>query len=84
MENIPIWFDDYIILGDDVVIHNTNVAKRYQEIITKTLGVSISQSKSLVSKDTFEFAKRIVFQGVEVTGFPVAAVVETISSPIEL
>lgn len=51
------WFNGYCILGDDIVISNSDVAFHYQEII-KSLGVEISNSKSHVSKDTYEFAKR--------------------------
>jgi len=38
-----------------------------------SLGVNISKDKTLVSKDTFEFAKRLFHQNEEVTGFPLAA-----------
>jgi hypothetical protein len=50
-------FDQYIILGDDIVIKNDNVAKRYIDVIT-SLGVEVSLNKTHVSKDTYEFAKR--------------------------
>jgi hypothetical protein len=50
-------FNDYIILGDDIVIKNSKVAKNYIKIMTK-LGVDISESKTHVSNDTYEFAKR--------------------------
>jgi hypothetical protein len=46
-----------MILGDDIVIHNDKVAKEYGRIL-QSLGVSISEAKTHVSKDTFEFAKR--------------------------
>jgi len=47
------------VLGDDIVIFNTKVAQRYL-VIMKDLGVKINLVKSVVSKDTFEFAKRII------------------------
>lgn len=50
-------FKDYILLGDDIVIRNDKVAQKYISIMTK-LGVEISQSKTHVSKNTYEFAKR--------------------------
>jgi hypothetical protein len=50
-------FTDYILLGDDIVIKNNKVARRYKSIMNK-LGVDISDAKSHVSKDTYEFAKR--------------------------
>lgn len=53
-------FDDYAILGDDIVIANSAVAKSYHYIMTIILGVQISDHKSLVSKDSFEFAKQLI------------------------
>jgi hypothetical protein len=53
-------FDDYAILGDDIVIANTAVAKSYHYIMTTILGVQISEHKSLISKDSFEFAKQLI------------------------
>jgi hypothetical protein len=50
-------FDQYIILGDDIVIKNDKVAKRYIDVMSK-LGVEISTMKTHVSDDTYEFAKR--------------------------
>jgi hypothetical protein len=62
-------FSDYRILGDDIVIRHDEVANQYQELL-RDLGVGISKTKTLVSKDTFEFAKRLFFRGTEVTAFP--------------
>jgi hypothetical protein len=50
-------FKNYIILGDDIVINHDGVAKRYTKLMNK-LGVEVSASKTHVSKDTYEFAKR--------------------------
>jgi hypothetical protein len=50
-------FSHYILLGDDIVIYNDKVAKRYMKIM-KSLGVELSPNKSHVSFDTYEFAKR--------------------------
>jgi hypothetical protein len=50
-------FDQYIILGDDIVIKNDKVAKKYIDII-KGLGVELSLQKTHVSNNTYEFAKR--------------------------
>nr|QCF24462.1 RNA-dependent RNA polymerase [Entomophthora muscae mitovirus 3] len=75
--HIVIWYcagstaySNYAIIGDDVVIADDDVADRYVEVI-KALGVDISPSKSHVSKDTFEIAKRWSFKGTEVTPFPI-------------
>jgi len=51
-------FKDYAILGDDIVIANTQVARAYMDLVSSVDGV-ISREKSLTSKHgTFEFAKR--------------------------
>lgn len=50
-------FDDYLILGDDIVIANSIVAKNYLDIM-KYLGVQINLSKSVESTQFCEFAKR--------------------------
>lgn len=47
---------DYVILGDDIVLRGYALAAEYKRIMN-SLGVQISESKSHVSKDTFEFAK---------------------------
>nr|WMB96696.1 hypothetical protein [Solanum melongena]WMB96812.1 hypothetical protein [Solanum melongena]WMB97035.1 hypothetical protein [Solanum aethiopicum] len=51
-------FSDYAILGDDVLITDDKVAMNYRKLLDK-LGVSISDSKSIVSKTgCVEFAKK--------------------------
>jgi hypothetical protein len=50
-------FDQYIILGDDVVIKDNKVASIYRGLM-KRMGVDVSTAKTHVSKDTYEFAKR--------------------------
>jgi len=64
-------FVHYAILGDDVVIANSSVAKSYHHLMTTVLGVEINLSKSLISTDSFEFAKRLVTMKGEVS--PVGA-----------
>lgn len=64
-------FSHYALLGDDIVIANTEVAKRYHEIMTVVLGVDINLSKSLVSEHSLEFAKRLITTEGEVS--PVGA-----------
>jgi hypothetical protein len=46
-----------MILGDDIVIKNDKVAQKYIDVI-KGLGVELSEQKTHVSKNTYEFAKR--------------------------
>jgi hypothetical protein len=61
------WFALYALLGDDIVIADKAVAKEYLAIM-KTLGVTIQETKSLVSNNgTFEFAKRTVLRGTDAT-----------------
>lgn len=50
-------FKSYAILGDDVVIADDRVAEEYRKLLD-TLDMPISESKTHVSKDTYEFAKR--------------------------
>jgi hypothetical protein len=50
-------FNQYILLGDDIVIKNDDVARMYIRVMTR-MGVEISTNKTHVSKDTYEFAKR--------------------------
>lgn len=52
-----VWFDNYELLGDDIVIFDERVATSYLEIMSK-LGVGINLSKSVISVNpVFEFAK---------------------------
>nr|QWE48330.1 RNA-dependent RNA polymerase [Phomopsis viticola mitovirus 962_2] len=66
-------FMNYILLGDDIVIKDDRVAQVYVSIMTR-LGVSISKYKTHVSKDTYEFAKRWVKAGTEITGLPLKGI----------
>jgi hypothetical protein len=61
-------FQDYVLLGDDIVIANTFVASEYLEIL-QSLDMPISLAKSIESNDSFEFAKRLFVNQIEVTGF---------------
>lgn len=51
-------FLDYALLGDDIVIADSQVAEHYQQILSQ-LGVQISRSKSIISNNgSCEFGKR--------------------------
>lgn len=50
-------FNNYAVLGDDIVINHDDVASEYLKLM-ESLGVDINFSKSIVSKDMVEFAKR--------------------------
>jgi hypothetical protein len=57
------------VLGDDIVIFDTDLAMTYLEVM-KQLGLEINLSKSIVSHKlpTFEFAKRTFSFGNLVSG----------------
>lgn len=64
------WFALYAVLGDDLVIANDRVARKYRALC-RLLGVNIGLEKSLVATDrTLEFAKRLFFRGTDVSGLP--------------
>jgi hypothetical protein len=69
------------MLGDDIVICNDKVANKYISIMNK-LGVEISLSKTHVSKNTYEFAKRWISKKVEITGVPLRGILTNISNPL--
>nr|UEP19806.1 RNA-dependent RNA polymerase [Sclerotinia sclerotiorum mitovirus 43] len=71
-------FDRYIMLGDDIVINHDKVARQYIKIMNK-LGVDISEAKTHVSKNTYEFAKRWVRKGIEITGLPLRGIVSNLN-----
>lgn len=63
----PASWCNYALLGDDIVLTDKLVADQYL-ILMRELGVSISEAKSHVSNDTFEFAKRWYQNGGEISG----------------
>jgi hypothetical protein len=57
----------YLVLGDDVVIANKGIAEAYLQILSE-IGSPINLSKSIVSSNgSFEFAKRFIVSGVDVS-----------------
>lgn len=62
-------FNDYILLGDDIVIKNNRVAQIYIAMMQRW-GVDISKAKTHVSKHTYEFAKRWIHHGEEISPLP--------------
>jgi len=63
-------FSSYAVLGDDVVIWESVVARQYEDIMVRLLGVSISPSKSYVSHNCAEFAKSLFVDGIDVSPLP--------------
>jgi hypothetical protein len=72
---VPIgsWYPHYAILGDDIVIGGSNVAKEYRQLMRR-LDVGIGDHKSLVSRAgrALEFAKRTFYKGKDVSMIPFA------------
>jgi hypothetical protein len=78
-------FSNYIILGDDIVIKDSEIAKCYINFMTK-LGVDISLHKTHVSNDTYEFAKRWIKYSPsngfrEVSPIPLKGIANNIDNP---
>lgn len=63
-------FDEYVVLGDDVVIADTTVAVSYKRLLS-SLDMPYSSAKTHESQDSFEFAKRWVMFRKEVTPFSI-------------
>jgi hypothetical protein len=65
----------YILLGDDIVIANDLVAENYKSLLQR-LDIPFSKEKSHRSPYLFEFAKRFVHDGTEISPFPLAGLYE--------
>lgn len=83
---LPVTFSDYALLGDDIVIRNDAVAAEYRTLLS-SLGVEVSVAKTHVSIDTYEFAKRWIHVGTEVSPAPLGSLFEamrfTVPTPKE-
>lgn len=75
------WFNEYRVLGDDIVIWNRDVSLKYLDVMEE-LGVSISFAKSLEScNGSFEFAKRYVCRLQDCSPLPMKEAVAALGSP---
>jgi hypothetical protein len=72
-------FDQYIILGDDIVIKDNRIAEIYKGQMMR-MGVDISLPKTHVSKNTYEFAKRWIKDDREITGIPLKGILNNINN----
>jgi hypothetical protein len=61
----------YAMLGDDLVIGNQTVALEYCRLI-RTLGIHWSKEKTHISPYFFEFAKRLHWNGYDMSPFPIS------------
>lgn len=70
------WFSNYELLGDDIVIFDTLVAKEYL-FIMKGIGLEINLSKSVCSPNggVVEFAKKTYLNGENISALPWKAVI---------
>lgn len=66
----------YVLLGDDILIGCDQLAKKYLEVLAH-LGVEVSLLKTHSSDKLYEFAKRLVLNGKEITPFPISAIPES-------
>jgi len=68
--NASEWFDNYEVLGDDIVIFDEKVAKQYL-LLMESYGVAINLSKSVISNNgSFDFAKVSSYKGMTVSAIP--------------
>jgi hypothetical protein len=73
-------FSHYVVLGDDIVINHDIVAANYLEIMAE-LGVEINLSKSIVSNDIVEFAKRWLTPYGEISPIGPGLVLDAMRNP---
>jgi hypothetical protein len=83
LSGFTIAFQDYSILGDDIVINDKNVSRNYYKLISE-LGLQISEHKSItpnIISNGFEFASRLGLDGIELSPLPVKLMSKIISEP---
>jgi len=71
-------FQDYAVLGDDVVIADEKVASRYKSLIL-SLGLEISSTKTISPHGDMvpiEFASKLVLNGVDLSPLPIGLLQE--------
>jgi hypothetical protein len=73
----------YMLLGDDIVICDDEVAYQYREVLLPKLGVDYSVPKTHISLYGYEFAKQFILHNQNISPFPLAALYERRNSPIE-
>nr|UIW13869.1 MAG: RNA-dependent RNA polymerase [Rhizoctonia solani mitovirus 87] len=66
-----VWFTNYAVLGDDIVLGNRKVAQAYLGILD-SLGMPVNLHKSLVSEKgtCLEFAKRTIYKRTDISPVP--------------
>jgi len=78
-------FLDYAVLGDDIVIYNSTVARRYHVLIV-ALGVECNLAKSILSPKGLgmEFAKRFFVDGSDASPRPLKELYSALMGPNQL
>lgn len=71
---------NYVVLGDDISINHDAVAQSYLAVM-QTLGVSINMSKSIISNDLVEFAKRWVTREYDLSPLGPGNILVTLREP---
>lgn len=74
--SIPFETAKYCLLGDDILIGDHALAKKYMEMIS-SLGVEFSPLKTHTSSEFLEFAKRLFYKGTEISPFPISSLEES-------
>lgn len=68
------WFEEYAVLGDDLVIGDHRVAREYT-VLCSILGVKIGLHKSIVGNNlSAEFAKRFFYRGTQAMPVPLIGI----------
>lgn len=70
-------FSRYLILGDDIVIGDREVALKYLEVI-RSIGIKISDLKSIIpsEKKGMEFASKLISTDGDVSPLPSGLIIE--------
>lgn len=72
-------FDNYCVLGDDIVIANSQVAEKYQEYLA-LLGIGVSLSKCITSSRLCEFGKRLKGPSINLTPLGAGLILQQLRS----
>jgi hypothetical protein len=80
---VKLWFNEYAILGDDIVIANRHVALEYMKILAQ-IGVKAGLAKSIISRGQFvvEFAKKYFVPEGRADMLPLKECIATYSSTL--
>lgn len=75
------WFEDYAILGDDIVIANGEIAGQYRQIL-ELIGVKAGLAKSIIARSKFvvEFAKKFFVDTFQADMLPLKECIATKAS----